>query len=248
MGKALCIKGMNFSAVALDQVAIGDAVPCTGISLSPSSLTFDTHEESKALTATLTPANTTDDLSWASSNENVATVSNEGVVTIHGIGTAVITATCGSVSESITITQTMLKQRRAMYEANGVYVERISQSNNIIRISEGSGNMLFGQAKNTEDTDLQIYGTTSILVECIKVPYGATSCKIASKSTAFWVYAGLYADTTDLTTYDGGQYPTYIKSQSGFMSNSGMTVEYGQCVVFRAESNHYGKPDYVYFE
>ena len=245
MGKALLIKGMNFSAVALDKVTIGDSVPCTEVSLS--SVSFDTHEESKQITATLTPENTTDDLSFASSNENVATVTNDGLVTIHGIGTAVITATCGNATDSITITQTQLKQRRAMYEANGYYVERISQSNNVIRVTDGSGNMLFGQAKNTEDTDLQIYGTGTIQVECIKVPHGATKCYIASKSTDFWVYAALYADTEDLTAYDGGQYPTYIKSKSGFMSNSGMDVEYGQCVVFRAESNHYGKPDYVYF-
>lgn len=246
MGKALLIKGMNFSAVALDQVEIGDAIPCTGISLSPSTLSFDTHEESKQVTATLTPANTTDDLVWSTSDENVATVSDEGVVTIHGIGTAVITATCGSITETISITQTQLKQKRSLYQADGVYVERKSQSDNFIKVSDGSGNMLFGQAKNTADDDIQIYGTTTTEVECIKVPYGATKCYI-SATTAFWVYSALYADTTDLISYDGGKYPTYLKAQSGFMSNSGISVEYGQCLAFRAESNHYGKPQYVYF-
>lgn len=248
MGKALLIKGMNFSAVALDQVEIGDAIPCTGISLSPSTLSFDTHEESKTLTATLTPANTTDDLSWASSNENVATVSDEGVVTIHGIGTAVITATCGSISESITITQTMLKQMRALYEANGKYPERISSSTLVIRISSNSGNAMFAQAKDTDDTKLQIYGTTETAVEMVPVPYGATVCKVASKTDSFWISYMLFANMNNLIDYDGGKYPEYIKSESGFSSATGKAVEYGQCVAFRVQDTHYGKPAYIYFE
>lgn len=247
MGKALCIKGVDFSAVALDKVDIMGSIPCTGIELSPSSLSFDTHDESKTVTATLIPTNTTDNLEWTSSNENVATVEN-GVVTIHGIGTATITAKCGEAEETITITQTMLKQKRPLYEANGVYPERISSSNNVIRISRNSSNAMFAQDKNTADTDLQIYGTTSTLVEMVPVPYGATICKVASKTDSFWIAYMLYANRSNLIEYSGGNYPEYIKSESGFYSATGKAVEYGQCVAFRIEATYFGKPDYIYFE
>lgn len=50
------------------------------------------------LTATVEPANTTDELVWSSSNESVATVSETGLVTAVSVGSATITVTCGTVT------------------------------------------------------------------------------------------------------------------------------------------------------
>lgn len=69
---------------------------CTGITLSATELTF-TAIGKQMLIATLVPADTTEVLTWESSNESVATVSN-GEVTAVGDGEAVITARCGSQS------------------------------------------------------------------------------------------------------------------------------------------------------
>jgi GH25 family lysozyme M1 (1,4-beta-N-acetylmuramidase) len=53
---------------------------------------------------TLTPANTTDSISFQSSDKSVASVSKTGKITAKATGTAVITATCGSgVTTSITV-------------------------------------------------------------------------------------------------------------------------------------------------
>ena len=54
------------------------------------------------LTASRNPADAT--VEWSSSNEDVATVSADGVVTGIGAGTAVITAACGNATDSITVT------------------------------------------------------------------------------------------------------------------------------------------------
>ena len=55
--------------------------------------------ENETLTATVEPENTTDKtIVWSSSNEKVATVSEDGVVTAISVGTATITAKCGEVS------------------------------------------------------------------------------------------------------------------------------------------------------
>lgn len=91
---ALVIKGANFAANKLDTITFAqDEKPCTGIELDQSSKTV-TELGNFTLTATVTPADTTDDVLWSTSDATVATVAN-GVVTVVGLGTATITATCG---------------------------------------------------------------------------------------------------------------------------------------------------------
>lgn len=92
MSKALIIKGADFSTNKVATITFG-TVPCTAIALDESSLNIAIGG-TEELTATLTPSNTTDTLSWASSDDTVASVAN-GVITAVGLGAAVITATCG---------------------------------------------------------------------------------------------------------------------------------------------------------
>lgn len=103
MSKALVIKGANFLANRIEQIVISYPIPCTGISLSQSTITFSTIGATATLTATLTPADTTEALTWVSSDDDVATVTN-GVVTCVGIGTATITATCGEQIATCAVT------------------------------------------------------------------------------------------------------------------------------------------------
>ena len=104
MPKALILRGFNFSSVALGTITIlTDPVPCTGITLSQSSASMSAVNETLTLTATVTPSDTTDNVAWSSSDESVATVSN-GIVTAHGIGTTVISATCGNHTATCEIT------------------------------------------------------------------------------------------------------------------------------------------------
>ena len=69
-------------------------IPITEISLDKSSATL-TEGETTTLVATVLPENTTDskNVSWSSSNSEVATVDANGTVTAKSAGTAVITAT-----------------------------------------------------------------------------------------------------------------------------------------------------------
>lgn len=92
MSKALIIKGADFSTNKVATITFG-TVPCTAIALDESTLNMAIGV-TETLTATLTPSNTTDTLSWASSDDTVASVV-DGVVTAVALGAAVITATCG---------------------------------------------------------------------------------------------------------------------------------------------------------
>ena len=76
---------------------------CTGVSLNKTTLSFASLNATQTLTTTLTPSNTTDTVSWKSSNTAVATVNSSGVVTSKGDGTCTITATCGGKSATCTV-------------------------------------------------------------------------------------------------------------------------------------------------
>lgn len=104
MAKTFIVSGADFSANALDQVSF-DVVPCTGLSVSPATLALEGIGDTGSLTAVPVPSNTTDEISWASSDESVATVLN-GVVTCVGVGSATITATCGEQTATCAVTAT----------------------------------------------------------------------------------------------------------------------------------------------
>lgn len=104
MAKTLVIKGANYSSNKLDTVSWGESVPCTAIVLNKATAEIK-YGSTETLVATPTPSNTTDSISWVSSDETVATVS-DGVVTVVGVGTATITVTCGSKSDTCVVTAT----------------------------------------------------------------------------------------------------------------------------------------------
>lgn len=120
MARTLIIKDADFSTNKIETVAF-DAVPCTGISLNKATSAITKVGSTDTLTATLTPENTTDTLSWASSNSNVVTVSN-GVITATGVGSATITATCGEQTATCTVTVThVINANTELEYRNGYY-------------------------------------------------------------------------------------------------------------------------------
>lgn len=118
MAKALVIKGANFASNKVTTVTLDDIVPCTGITLSDSTFVATAIGATKTLTATVTPSDTTEQIVWASSDTNVATVSN-GVITIVGVGTANITASCGSQVATCTVTATVTVNISSVPYRNG---------------------------------------------------------------------------------------------------------------------------------
>ena len=102
MAKTLIIKNADFEQNALD-VVVFDSIPCTAISLDKQAAEVLSIGGTSTITPTLTPANTTDQVVWETSDSNVATVVN-GVVTTVGVGLTTITATCGEQTASCVVT------------------------------------------------------------------------------------------------------------------------------------------------
>jgi uncharacterized protein YjdB len=84
-------------------VTVNIDVPCTGITLSAETLTF-TQLASQTLTATVTPANTTSEIVWTSSDPNTVTVENGVITPRYGFnGVATIFATCGAYTATCAV-------------------------------------------------------------------------------------------------------------------------------------------------
>lgn len=105
MARTLVIKNADFSVNKVTTVDIEEDIPCTAISLNKSTSAITSINGTDTLTATTTPADTTDTVVWSTSNSDVATVAG-GIVTATGCGTATITATCGAYSATCTVTVT----------------------------------------------------------------------------------------------------------------------------------------------
>lgn len=78
----------------------------TGIGVAPSTLSL-TEGGSATLDAVLYPTGATGEITWTSSSESVATV-EDGVVSALAEGTTTITATCGTYTDTCSVTVTAL--------------------------------------------------------------------------------------------------------------------------------------------
>ena len=74
-------------------------------------------ESTTKLTATVEPSNATDKITWSSSDESIATVSEDGTVIGVTIGTVEITAKCGEFFQDCMIT--VEKKRINLSDLNG---------------------------------------------------------------------------------------------------------------------------------
>lgn len=146
--KALVIKDVNFSANKLTTVTLIDPIPCTGLTLNKSTKAMGKMLSTETLVATPTPSNTTDVISWTSSNETVATVDSSGVVTQVGIGTCTITATCGTQTATCTITATASYTNADFSVIHG----------NGIQIAAGEGNDYLSTYRSTAQRSYMAIG------------------------------------------------------------------------------------------
>lgn len=174
MAKTIIVKGANFSTNKLTTVEFNDT-PCTGISFGAESYTADSLGE-LAVTYTVTPADTTDDVVFASSDENVVAVTADGFEAV-GVGSCTITITCGDYSDTATVSVSVV------YDFNWIFS----------LLSEASGGYVTGTASayarlgtlGTEDqaTTYKILGV-GFLEPAVKLPANTGRVKIKATNTA----------------------------------------------------------------
>ena len=92
------VQDTTTQSIESDAPATDIDIPCTGIVLSHSEITFTSVGEVCALGAILTPDDTTDVLVFSTSDDAIVTVSSGGEVVAVAAGEAIITVTCGEAS------------------------------------------------------------------------------------------------------------------------------------------------------
>ncbi len=125
-------------------------VPAEGISLDKSAA-YLTAGDSLRLAADVTPADSTDQVSWSSSDPAVAKVSSEGIVTALSAGEAIITASAGSFSDSCAVTV-----REPVRAVEGISLDRSS-----ISMAIGGTETLRATVIPADATDRKVSWSTS---------------------------------------------------------------------------------------
>lgn len=211
MAKTLIIKGADFSENKIETVVF-DEIPCTALSLSPTEITSNEIGEAITITPTVTPSNTTDVVSWVSSNVNVATVAN-GVVTTVGIGTAVITATCGEQTATCDVAVSnivadgvnwLVGALNPQSGYNAVFTDNTGRFAAVGAMGEGS--LLTTQIVN----DISASPGYHKDISPIQIPQGAT--QITVSQTGMLSYAVCYVSYYDGTTGGAQAYPNLLQS------------------------------------
>lgn len=188
--------------------AIRDAfyppTPATSISLNKSALSFTTIGATQTLVATVMPSDSTDTVTWSSSDTSVVTVNN-GVVTTVAYGSATITATAGNVSAtcSVVVAQATLTSISAVYTQSGTVYDTDSLDSlksDLVVTATWSDSSTSTVAAN----DYTLSGTLTEGTSTITVAYGG-------KTTTFNVTVTRGIDYTadllsDVTWNDGYTY------------------------------------------
>lgn len=78
-------------------------IPCTGLTTTDKSIELKTKGSAWLLNVAVEPADTTSKIVYSSSDPNVASVDDDGLVTAVGPGEAVITITCGQFQVDCTV-------------------------------------------------------------------------------------------------------------------------------------------------
>lgn len=151
----------------------------TAVRVSPTSLSFSTLGSTQQLTATTTPSGA--NVTWASSNTSVATVDSTGLVTSVGYGSAMITATAGSITAScaVVVAQAELVSISAVYTQSGtVYdTDALDTLKSDLVVTATYGN---STTQTLADTDYTLSGTLAEGTSTVTVAYGG-------KTTTFTV-------------------------------------------------------------
>lgn len=173
----------------------------TEISISQSSISISGVATSQ-LTAVTVPAGGV--VTWTSSNPSVATVSNNGLVTSVGNGTAKITASCGDKKAVCNVTVSDIVQTYSITNS----LSNCSNSNNATSIISGSsytGTVTANSGYYADDTDITVtMGGVDITNSCLSngvISISAVTGNVVISATA--IHA-LYPMKNGVHTFSNG--------------------------------------------
>lgn len=222
MSKALVVKGANFSANKVETITLSQVVPCTGISIVPSTVAFDMLGATQQLTPTLTPADTTETVYYVSSNTDVATVSDSGLITCVGIGSAVITVTCGTQSATCAVSLNSVVIDFSKYAK--LENKKTSYNRDYVSLLAQEYGFAFASEINALGGYKAFYGDTYNNLYPIPIPKGAT--KVVGQCSAPLYLDVELMDSLQPSEYRPSSSATYSALKVARRAGTGSIAEY----------------------
>jgi uncharacterized protein YjdB len=145
--------------------------------------------ETVQLTATVLPSNATDKtITWASSKQSVATVSNSGLVTALSEGTSTVTASCGGKSGTCRVT----------VSKGMVAVTSISLNKGELALIKGQSETLVATVNPSDATDKTVSWDSSDK-DIVSVDANGTATAVSGGTATITAKAGNYQTTCIVT-------------------------------------------------
>jgi|GEM_PF-5404863 len=210
--------GTTYSGSAT--LTVTDASPTvSSISLDPTAATIQIGK-TQQLTATVTPTGTSA-VSWSSSNEAVATVDQNGLVTGLKAGTATITATAAEddsikTTATITVTQSTTLYYLAPVAWSGVWVYFYKDDNNYYKVKAPTEAMTKLDASDYL-VDGKAIDTSKYALYSITVPDTNADNAIFASESGKWT-------NQDPTQGEGGGRSTAPDGKNGYYNGKGNAV------------------------
>ncbi len=147
----------------------------TALAVEPSSFASYTIGATKQLTAVTTPTDALDELTWSSSNTDVATVDATGLVTIIGYGSAVITVSTGTLSatSSVTVSQAVVTSIDAVFNQGTATIYDSYELNELKQYLTVTAN--YNNGTSAVVNDYALSGTLAEGTSTITASYGGQS-------------------------------------------------------------------------
>ena len=206
------VRAMVGQATANCTVTV-NPVEAENITLSASSATLKIGQTLQ-LIANVTPENTTDkSINWLSDNQNCATVSTQGEVIAISEGTAVITAECGNVTATCTIT------------VEPITSEQLVMNYTAVTLKVGGTQQLTADIYPADTTDKNIVWSTS-------------ESSVATVSNG--LVTAIAVGTTTITAQNGSQTATClvtvdpILAEQVILSETNVSVNVGASLALSA--------------
>ena len=252
------VKYKDGPKVTLKQNVVVD-VKSTGVKLSDSDITFtDKNNLTKKLTATVLPQESAfQDVTWKSSDTNIATVDNEGNVTAKGRGTCKITATTtdgynsvGTCDVTVDVKAEEISLDKTEYKFTTVEKMKLTPSfvpsvakqnvkwtsnNEKIATVDSDGNVTplkYGRcrirATTTDGTNLKAECIVDVIVPASKITFEKDIVKITSLTQNQKVLATV----EPLQAFPGVKYESSDEKVATVDSNGNITpLKYGRCRI-----------------
>lgn len=213
------------SKTASCPVMVNILISCTSISI-PSTLNI-TEEKTVELTPTITPSNTTDTVSWKSSNTQVALVEDGVIIPLVKTGSCTITVTCGQKSATCQVSINIQEYVDNSLTLNGLL---LNTTQNVIG---GIGKTLTIKARKTpygapgsvswssSDTNVATVNSSGVVTA-----KAAGTCNIIAT-------CGSYTDTCALTVNDGTSNGVYDFDITNNFENLLITDKQRRSVSFK---------------